>query len=165
MSSTVIDLIRLENDWSISQNLLPSEIEAQGLGKFRSLTLPNAAICADFVANRKSRQWVGVAVAVSDDDFSYVEELYTLASPNRCQIMRKPGKHGGIYAAYPEWNWLQLTWSEEEPDWLVEVQSSGVLWYARSSNYDTEPKVELMILEDIESLIRDSGEELVSNLA
>lgn len=160
MSSRILHLEDSEGRWQTSKNSTPSIINLQGVGAFRSISLPNASLCADFLVCRESNEWVGIAVAVVDADAESINSMIRSADPARCRLLRKPGPTYQVYADFPDQNWLEIRWSNKAPDRMIEVQTCGVLWYIATDDEDGIARLNLMILEDVDSLVAESGEDL-----
>ena len=121
--------------------------------RVRCVNLPNGSLCADFLL-LPSQESVGVCVGVSDGDLPEIRSLFAATQPNRVTIRERRNGVPLRYLSYPEWNWLEVTWSDGPEAVLVEAQSNQVLWIV--DNEDPQ-RITAMVLEDMDYIQSEVG--------
>ena len=116
------------------------------------LSLPNASLCADFLVV-PSGEIVGVTVAVSSEDLMQVKAMLAGSQSERIRIREAGPLLPSRYAAYPQWNWLEVSWSETATARLVEAQTNHVLWFTQTRD---DPRLSVMVLEHLDYMEKET---------
>lgn len=115
--------------------------------------LPNSSGCADFLV-MPSGEIVGVTVGVSSEDLIEVKAMLAGSQSERIRIREAGPLLPSRYAAYPQWNWLEVSWRETASARLVEAQTNHVLWFTQTRD---APRLTVMVLEHLDYIEKEAG--------
>jgi hypothetical protein len=131
----------IEQPWAF----FPSANLAKQLGD--SITLPNASLCSDFLVS-PTGEIIGACVYVSTEDLPDIKILFKNSDRRRVGFREAIAGLPERYQAYPETNWLEVTWKDATDAKLAEAQSSNVLWYMDKSSCN----IHAMVLEGLDHI-------------
>lgn len=151
-----------ENVWSSPRLELPERLTTPSGESLERVNLPNASLCADFLATSDG-VWAGVAIAMTIGDIDAIWKMFEKCSPKRVRMIRpEQARAMDRYRCYGEFGWLEVMWLETAHPELIEVQTNEVLWYALRHQSEVDPKIVLLGLENLPNLLNEPERPLIA---